>query len=240
MKRFYDLYNDFFRIDLSQEEIDIELKEYYKKSDDKKQLLHCLNLYVIEIIDDYFNELKKMNIKIPFKFKNKYFIIKRIPHFNYKMIDIKANMAEELLLDMKKYVKEIDNIDYDTNDTINKNENSNISKVVPIVKKEKEDNKPQTIINNQQDITKYTSEIKNPLLYFDKVKLEVAQQQLDEDFELEVLKYIDTLKEEFIYLFKYSLNPNDDEQIVKMLISLDRLVEKKLENHGKQYVKKAS
>ena len=46
---------------------------------------------------------------------------------------------------------------------------------------------------------------------------------------------------EYIYLFTTTLNYNDKKIVIKMLSSLDRLVEKKLnDNSNKIYVKEAA
>ena len=99
-------------------------------------------------------------------------------------------------------------------------------------------NKP--VNNIIVDTDKYKPYLKNPLLYFDVVKFDIATQQLDENVEKEMFKYIDGLKEEFKYLFTTTLDSKDDNKVIKMLMSLDSLVGKKLENYEQQYARKVS
>ena len=172
----------------------------------------------------------------------------RLNKYYHKLIDLKKQTNDQRILELIH--EEILNLNKIKNELYYRFDHLIIELDLKIIERKIKDSNNKKIVgfpsnnkkfkNNLVYNEKYNTYLKNPLFYFDVVKLEVVQQYLDERIEKEVLEYIDSLKKEFIYLFKYSLNPNDNNMVIRMLMSLDFLVENKLDNYGKQYVKKVS
>lgn len=236
------------------------LKTLINKIKNYDQLENKINekLKIIKV-NYYKEELNKLKLKIKDK-----------ELYKYSLEEIEFLLEElnkEYIIDYMDEIEEeficaIENIDKMINYSIvinNKNEIDNTDSKENIKKeikenKYKEDEKINHKINTDESIknnnkiletnnqtSKYTKYLKNSLLYFDVVKLEVATLNLEENKEIEIFKYIDKLKMEYIYLFTTTLNYNDKKTVIKMLSSLDRLVEKKLnDNSNKIYVKEAA
>lgn len=236
------------------------LKTLINKIKNYDQLENKINekLKIIKV-NYYKEELNKLKLKIKDK-----------ELYKYSLEEIEFLLEElnkEYIIDYMDEIEEeficaIENIDKMINYSIvinNKNEIDNTDSKENIKKeikenKYKEDEKINHKINTDESIknnnkiletnnqtSKYTKYLKNSLLYFDVVKLEVATLNLEENKEIEIFKYIDKLKMEYIYLFTTTLNYNDKKIVIKMLSSLDRLVEKKLnDNSNKIYVKEAA
>ena len=236
------------------------LKTLINKIKNYDQLENKINekLKIIKV-NYYKEELNKLKLKIKDKELYKYSL--------EKIEFLLEELNKEYIIDYMDEIEEeficaIENIDKMINYSIvinNKNEIDNTDSKENIKKeikenKYKEDEKINHKINTDESIknnnkiletnnqtSKYTKYLKNSLLYFDVVKLEVATLNLEENKEIEIFKYIDKLKMEYIYLFTTTLNYNDKKTVIKMLSSLDRLVEKKLnDNSNKIYVKEAA
>lgn len=236
------------------------LKTLINKIKNYDQLENKINEKLKIIKVNYYKE-ELNNLKLKIKDKELY---------KYSLEEIEFLLEElnkEYIIDYMDEIEEeficaIENIDKMINYSIvinNKNEIDNTDSKENIKKeikenKYKEDEKINHKINTDESIknnnkiletnnqtSKYTKYLKNSLLYFDVVKLEVATLNLEENKEIEIFKYIDKLKMEYIYLFTTTLNYNDKKTVIKMLSSLDRLVEKKLnDNSNKIYVKEAA
>ena len=159
-------------------------------------------------------------------------------------------VATELIREMKgsvgeeNYAKE--NIDTIKSEEFNHRENNMKNEIIPYsraysIKDEK--NKKVNNVTNKYEVCedeKYTEYLNNSLMYFDVVKLKIYSYNLDEVEEQNILKYLDALKNEYIYLFTTTLDYNDKKMVLKMLKSLDSLISKKVEKKEKIYTKKAA
>lgn len=80
----------------------------------------------------------------------------------------------------------------------------------------------------------------NPLEYFGYCKVRILEDDniKDEDAII-ICDYIDNLKNEFIYLFKTTLDYNDKKKVLEMILNADRLIDEKINSiTDKQKVKK--
>lgn len=211
---------NYYKEELNNLKLKIKDKVLYKYSlGEIDFLLEELNK---EYIIDYINELEEEFICAT------------------KNIDKMINKNENIVENNKD---EIDN--NDSKENIEKNIKENEYKEVEKINNKNNINESiknnNKILETNNQVSKYTKYLKNSLLYFDAVKLEVATLNLEKNKEIEIFKYIDKLKMEYIYLFTTTLNYNDKKTVIKMLSSLDRLVEKKLnDNSNKIYVKEAA
>lgn len=210
---------NYYKEELNNLKLKIKDKELYKYSlEEIELLLEELNK---EYIIDYINEIEEEFICAT------------------KNIDKMINKNENIVENNKD---EIDN--NDSKENIEKNIKENEYKEVEKINNKNNINESiknnNKILETNNQVSKYTKYLKNSLLYFDAVKLEVATLNLEENKEIEIFKYIDKLKMEYIYLFTTTLNYNDKKTVIKMLSSLDRLVEKNLNDNNKIYVKEAA
>lgn len=208
---------------------------------------------LIEEIDFLLDELNGDNIKKNIDYLEDEFIdaIENIDRIindesnilkNSDQFDNLSEAGNENTINVKPLKKE----DIIKSEEFNHRENNMKNEIIPYsqaysIKDEK--NKKVNNITNKYEICedeKYTEYLNNSLMYFDVVKLRIYSYNLDEVEEQNILKYLDTLKNEYIYLFTKTLDYNDKKIVLKMLKSLDSLISKKVEKKEKIYTKKAA
>lgn len=118
---------------------------------------------------------------------------------------------------------------------IEQNNNKVNYKVINYSKMEEEQKiRKQRVDEEYNDLKQHNQKLTNPVLFFDYCKLGVYRnQELSEEQIEETVKYIDVLKNEFLYLFSTTLNPNDEKKIIEMLLNTEAIIERKIASYTK-------
>lgn len=158
---------------------------------------------------------------------------------NFKLLEIDSKLPEiNTKFNSKEYNKKYsselkDNLEttefyvYDNKSTLNKNNQINENNITKI---DKQGSDEQSFENNYlQQENKQLNNI-NPLLWYDKYKEDIIKNSsdLNEEQQIELINYIDNLKNEFISLFTSFRRINyNKEQIDEAIKNTIKLVEKK-------------